>query len=374
MKKLVAHSLSIVVILASPSALALDNIVRPHQGVRASGMGGVRITTGLYEDNLFGNPARVTNNPRSRVSIVDLQVESTFASMGALPTVLAGMSDPVSALSAYAGTNFHSRLESNGFAIYMPAVNGRKWAFSVALLPLSTQTDIDIRRSYQVSTNGLADVGPILTFGYKLLKDDALSIGATVYPFRYRLGMNPSYGILDYFQGTGPNLTSSGGEGSMFDFDIGATYDLPVKLGEWSITTAVSMNNGMGGGYDNFAIRPLGLANLPVSQPRAFGFGGAIKRPTLWKFTDAVFALEFTDIGAGGAGSFFRLIHMGGEVRYGVLGLRAGFNQGYWALGVGVDTRFFIFDVATYGEEMSLNTGGFEDRRIAFRIGAPIQW
>ena len=47
----------------SPSAHALDQIIRPYQSVRSAGMGGVRITTGLYDENFFNNPARVTANP-----------------------------------------------------------------------------------------------------------------------------------------------------------------------------------------------------------------------------------------------------------------------------------------------------------------------
>ena len=58
------------------SAFAFDNIIRPYQSARTSGMGGVFETTGLYDQNFYGNPARVTANPTWRLTIFDPMVET----------------------------------------------------------------------------------------------------------------------------------------------------------------------------------------------------------------------------------------------------------------------------------------------------------
>ena len=42
---------------------------------RSDAMGETRITTGLYDENFFNNPARVTANPRFRFTIVDFAAE-----------------------------------------------------------------------------------------------------------------------------------------------------------------------------------------------------------------------------------------------------------------------------------------------------------
>jgi len=58
-----------------------------------------------------------------------------------------------------------------------------------------------------------------------------------------------------------------------------------------------------------------------------------------------------------------RKINFGVEVGLPLLDLRAGFNQGYYSLGAGVDIGLFRFDAATYGVEMGEYPGQIEDRR-----------
>ena len=77
-------------------------------------------------------------------------------------------------------------------------------------------------------------------------------------------------------------------------------------------------------------------------------------------------------IGNNPNGSIFRLIHFGHELRLGVFKFRLGLNQGYIAGGLGIDFKVLTIDAATYGEEMSLNAGGLEDRRMAIKIALQI--
>src|SRR5688500_10169879 len=62
-------------LFSAPNAGALDQIVRPYQSARAAGMGGVLCTTGLYEENFFGNPARATANPKWRIDVLNITAE-----------------------------------------------------------------------------------------------------------------------------------------------------------------------------------------------------------------------------------------------------------------------------------------------------------
>ena len=61
--------------LATPSS-ALEQIIRPYQSIRSAGMGGVKITTGEYEENFWGNPARVAFNPKWRLTFFDFSAET----------------------------------------------------------------------------------------------------------------------------------------------------------------------------------------------------------------------------------------------------------------------------------------------------------
>jgi hypothetical protein len=127
------------------------------------------------------------------------------------------------------------------------------------------------------------------------------------------------------------------------------------------------ISNVLGGKFDEIQV-----TTAPAAQPRSYGFGVAVHQPHMWVFSDPVVALEFSDIGNNPDGSLFRTVHLGGEMHYGLISPRLGLNQGYISAGLGVDLKFLQIDLATYGEETSLNVGGAEDRRYAIRLGFQI--
>jgi hypothetical protein len=61
-------------------------------------------------------------------------------------------------------------------------------------------------------------------------------------------------------------------------------------------------------------------------------------------------------------------IHMGVEVQFPFLGLRAGLNQGYPALGATIDLKLLRLDAAMYSEEVGTYTGQQEDQRYVAQI------
>lgn len=77
--------------------------------------------------------------------------------------------------------------------------------------------------------------------------------------------------------------------------------------------------------------------------------------------------LNRTDVQLG------RKIHLGVELGLPLLDLRAGFNQGYYTLGLGLDMGLMRLDAATYGVELGEYPGQLEDRRymveFAFELG-----
>ena len=348
------------------TAFALDQIVRPYQSVRSAGMGGVRMTTGLYDENFFNNPARVTANPRSKFTILDLlPAEVTAATMSAAGSVISG-TNPLNVAATNAGKNIHDRFQLILPAYYRAATEDRKFAFAIAFIT-SVQVDADLRQSYQTNFGGIADVGPAITVGRKFLEDDALSVGLTAH-LTYRMASSPTYSLLNFVSGTTPSLSTIGGDGAMVDFDLGGTYHI-TKLGEFDISAAAAMQNVLGGTYTNIPLSVLNNGSRPPAQARSIGLGGSASRESWGVFTNTVFALEFTDILNSGAGSLFRLIHLGGETHWRSIAVRLGLNQGYWTAGIGFDFGFFTLNASTYGEELGLNAGVLEDRRYALNFG-----
>lgn len=351
------------------NSFALDQIIRPYQSVRSAAMGGVRMTTGLYDENFFNNPARVTANPESKFTvfqITPMEVTSATINTG---SKLVSNKDSLNVLAGSAGQNIHNRTQLIFPAFYLASNEDRKFALAFGMIA-SIQADAMIRQSYQTSFGGVADVGPALTYGRKFLKDDSLSVGLTG-RFTYRMGTSPDYSLLDYIRGVPFTVKSLAGDGAMVNFDLGSTYKV-TQWGEFDVLVGGGIQNILGGNYKNSTLSLLNLSNSPPPQPRSYGVGVSFDRPDWWKFTHTVFAFEITDVLNNNNGSIFRLLHLGGETHWKSLAFRMGVNQGYLGGGIGLDVHYFTFNIATYGEEMGLNSGSLEDRRYTFDLGIHI--
>lgn len=364
------HLAILALIPLSQNASALDQIIRPEFSVRDVGMGDVRLTTGLYEDNFFGNPARATANPHFRVTTpIDVSMEGSPNLSSTIQT-FTGNGDVGQKLSNTAGSNNHGRIQTEFPAVFIPAGQDNKLAIAFGILA-STQFDVDLRQNFSVSPQAITDIGPALTVARKFLADDALSVGTTLHA-TYRLASDPSFSFIDLIQGKSLSPLQSGGDGAMIDDDIGATYNLPWNLWGFNTSAAFAVNNILGGGYSNLPIHIVKSGLLPPAQPRTYGFGGSMTRDLWGSFKKTVFALEFTDIGNNPNGGLFRLVHIGAETHYGVLAFRTGVNEGYPTAGLGLDLRVFTLDFAYYTEEMGLNPGDLPDHRLALKLAIQV--
>jgi len=351
-------------------AHAIEQIIRPYETVRSASMGGVRLTTGMYDDNFFGNPARATQDPKWKISLLDLTAETSSSTLTNVGDITSGGGSTLNKIGNTAGNNNHGRIQTAFPAIYLPNMFGDRVTMDFAILT-NTQFDIALRRSYQIDPNAYTDIGPAFNIARKFLDDKNLSVGLTTH-VTYRIATKSDFSLVDLIQGSSFSPTKTGGDGANVDFDTGATWSPHWHPGGWELTSALAFNNLMGGNYSNLHLHLLKTNALPPPQPRTMGMGVA-GRKDLPYFKDFVVAFEVTDIGNNSGGSWGRLIHMGAETRVlRVLLPRVGINQGYWAAGLGIDLRFLQIDLASYGEEMGLNPGDEEDRRYAVRIALQI--
>ena len=72
----------------------------------------------------------------------------------------------------------------------------------------------------------------------------------------------------------------------------------------------------------------------------------------LLPFKSGVCAADLEDLLFTTGESFFNRLHFGAATSFLVFGLRAGFNQGYPSVGVGINLLIFKIDYAYYGEEL----------------------
>src|SRR4051812_27824810 len=95
---------------AASTAYASEEIIHRYESIRSLGMGGVKITTGLYDENFFGNPARTVANPRFRLTLVDPMAEFSSNAIGNVSS-LVGSGNPLGQLGNTAGDNNYGRFQ-----------------------------------------------------------------------------------------------------------------------------------------------------------------------------------------------------------------------------------------------------------------------
>ncbi|MBL7716652.1 MAG: hypothetical protein JNL01_14400 [Bdellovibrionales bacterium] len=353
---------------SSAFAHAGDQIIRPYLSIRTMGMGGTRTTLGLYEENFYGNPALVTENPKNKVQIMDTTFSINSSLILNARTALANMDDAVTIASDTSGTNIHTRAQIIPVAFYAPNRGKMSYAFGVLM---GAQTDFKLRKSYIIDPQSVIDIGPLLTVGRKYGVNDELSLGAT-FQAPYRVSVAKIVTVLDFLQGIRLSPSTTGGDGGMVDASVGATYKIPYAYENWKLSAGASVNNLLDGGFRMYSLNLTKGSALPRPQGRSVNLGVAATRDVIGRFYKNRFAFEINDIGLNRHGSFFRWVHFGGETQYGIVKFRTGFNQGYLAAGLGLDFPAFALDFATTGEELSLNAGALQDRRYALRIGFQI--
>jgi len=364
--------LSILILAAlvslSAEARTYSNIIRPYTSARATAMGGVLYSTGEYDENFFGNPARTSDNRTWRLDILDILVEVNSGAIQNFNSYTKS-GDKVANVASTAGTNNHVRFQTVIPAFYTPHFFDRRNAFAVGLVT-STQADIGLRKNMSIEPNAFTDIGPALTFSRKFMHDESIAIGVTAH-YVYRVATRGDFSTIDYIKGNNFKSTSNvAGEGADADADLGMTHKIHWAPKGWHFQDAFTINNVKGGQYKQKLDLLKGDQPPPPSQPRTFNTGLAARKPGFLGFSTSTFAFEVQDIGNNEGGSLFRLLHLGGEFGIGDwVYLRAGINQGYLAGGIGLDFSVLKLDLSTYGEEMSLNAGGQEDRRYALRIG-----
>jgi hypothetical protein len=369
---LTAIAASSLVCASSPSpALASDAIVRPFQTPRMMGMGGLKITTGLYDENFTGNPARASANPTWKVQLSDFNVEFNSDSIAQISDIIGGVSDPQllgETLGDIPGKSVYLKNSNTFLGVYIPT-NWLDVAFGMQTM---VQLDAAVRRNYSINPGLSVEAGPSLTLSRKFLKDNELAVGLNTH-YRYRAISSSSITLQSLLAGGELSLLDQTGDGAALDFDLGATYDLPLILKDIRFQVGISANNLLDASYNSgLQVLSQGSTTGAGNANRQFGLGIVATQKEVWKFKDALLGIELSDLGNNGEGSWVRMLHIGSEIGWTRFKFRLGLNQGYVTAGLGVDLWALQFDIATYGEELTLDAGGLENRVTALRLGIQI--
>ena len=211
----------------------------------------------------------------------------------------------------------------------------------------------------------------MINLARRFLDEDRLSVGINART-EFRANARDFFSLEQFIGGEKISDALKGGDGLGFDFDLGTTFKPHWTLGDFKYELAFTINNVLGGKYNNISHPIADWAADPFQTNRTFNVGVSALHNHFWFFTSVLVAAELTDMGNNPNGSIYRCVHLGSEFKWRRLAARLGISQGYYTAGFGIDLFIFNLNIATYGEELGLNPGVMEDRRYAAQLGFEI--
>jgi len=366
-------ALALSLLFIASSAHAYSPIIRSYHSVRAAGMGDVRYTTGLFDENFFGNPARLARNPNDLFQLPTISVEAGSSTLNTVSSLTKnGGGDGLSKFADAVGEPISASVQMVFPAYYNKEFLASFWSFALGM-EVRAQTVAEVGESALIDPTTIVNAGPVVSIARKLLPNNALTVGVNAHG-EMRASSGSMFSVLDFLKGTDVDQVVKGGSAMGYDFDFGVSFRPHWTLGGFSYEVDGAVNNLLGGKYDNIKKNLISGwdKQAPIGASRSYNFGVSASRTDLPMFTSLTLALEATDIGNNPDGSVFRNLHLGAEGVARIMTFRAGINQGYWTAGFGLDLRFFELNIASYGEELGLNAGVQEDRRYAAEFGFKI--
>lgn len=346
--------LSLVVTLLFNQQAFGQNLYQGYQSIRALGMGSAVSASISDSDTLFYNPANLCRSDEITWRVLDSNL-----GFNVLEAVrLAGEVANINSVDDY----------SDLFGADLWLGGGAKTALTMPCFGVSLYAVTDFRSRLvnpalpSFNIEYFYDQGIVL--GGALEVSPGFFLGATVDRITRQGGVVPvGPGTLvsadpSAIMATVDNL------GSGFAFDLGATYQFKTGVLENSASVIVK-NIGFLGftqerGSVPFSADPLNMV---------YALSTELVTPAF----DLIAGIDYqyanrTDIDQG------KKLNLGAELRMLMMDLRAGFNQGYYTMGFGIDLFFLRIDGATWGVERGVYPGQNGDRRYAFMISSELSF
>lgn len=363
--------LLVLCFLGSSSIFAVNEYYSLTKSVRALGMGGAFY--GLSDDQyaLFYNPAGLSLIRKDSEWLFSLRAEVAGNSISGIQKLAAGSDKTLEGL-VNSLQEFQGKPIYGGFGI-LPFVVKKNFAMGLLVADTKVQVAVlgrDLDTVFDVTA--ISDSGLFIGYGREAFLD-GLHLGLTVKAV-VRGGGRRLFEATEIAQGNSIDLSPArlGGVGAGIDADFGAIYEVPVPIG---LEHHASLT------FNNLLASDLSMLRFEGTPPRlqrtvSLGWHSTFAG---WEFIDNFHVLvDFAEFGMGGEnagdfgarkGSFFKHMNLGVEMPiHGWLVVRGGFYQGNFTAGLGIRTRFFSMDFATYEPELNETLTTLSSRRIALTL------
>ncbi len=319
-----------------------------NTSVRALGMGNAYFGVVKDADSLFYNPAGLARTTGYNWVIVDVKVG------GSGEQILDTVED------IQDSDSFDETVRSlYGKSIWLGA--GAKSAFSMPNFGIAVYDNLDASVLVENPVYPNLDINVINDFGY------VLGASLPILPI-FQMGI-----VLKHIQRTGsrvpfgasfvgsldPDAITSNIEkkGTGYGMDLGANFVTPGPIE--AVFSFVWKNVGV------TKYKADDLLEGPPSDVDEMSVGAAVNIDLpLLSISPAIDIryLNQPELQMG------KKLNLGVEIGLPLLDIRAGFHQGYYTLGAGVNLGLLRFDAATYGVELGEYPGQIEDRRYVAQL------
>lgn len=352
----------------------------PQQYVspRALGMGNAFISVADDYNALLYNPAGLARLSEGELNLyvggaMDSKVLKFYNDVNTASKSSDSTTDLANLISSNAGNHYYLRAPQLGGVLVRP-----KWG--IAIIPFDLELDMDIHQNIGPTIDVTAVQDTTIAFGFatniRTGHKDKLSIGTTVkgiYRAYYsqailapQLALNNQIFNKDAAQ-----------EGGTLDADVGMMYTPNVSRGgsfhfmRAAVPTfALTVQNVGDYGFPWSAKVLNPDKNPPPRLERRVNVGANFEFPSFWVF-EPRFAIEEHDMLEK---NFTPLkgFHAGVELSWKVRswlqgGYRAGYSQGYFAVGASAKLGIFMLEIASWGEEIGTVNVHRENRRYIAR-------
>ena len=338
----------IILLLLGQWALA-GELYEYYTSIRGLGMGNAYSAVVDGRDALYYNPAGLSQNKGFAITLADLTAGANRSDIVATAVDLQDQNKYISTIQNLYGKNIWGSGGGQA-AITAPGIGFAAFekleASAMFNNPAATTIDLRYTNDYGFTFGASDDILPSVSIGASF---SYIKRTGAVFP----VGVS-TLGTLSV-QDLKNQLNNSG---SGYNGSIGVLAAFPTPARPRG--SLVFKNFGSTYFTRETGTKSLGSLNSEIDLGLAFD----IPFPPVGKITPTVeykyFNLTSEQLG--------KKIHLGVELDLTLLQFRAGFNQGYYTAGVGLNLKFLKFNAATYGVELGEYPGQLEDRRYVASV------
>ena len=322
-----------------------------NRNVRALGMGNAYTAVVDDEDSLFYNPAGIGRNSGIFWSVVDFNfgVNDISDTLDTFSNLTGTSTEFANALNSLYGNPIWGGGHGKTAAIFPFFAAGYYYDLDMSVSvnnPSATSMDVNI-----VSDEGIA-IGAGFSAGI-------MSFGTVVRRVE-RTGARRTYGaaaIADIVSGTGsPDdiFNSFDNSGLGYGLDMGINFGFDTIVAPMLSFVIKDIGN------TSFRTSSNAIEAPPTQEQEMIMGASMVVDLPLVSVSPAIDIkhLDNSDI------QFGKKVHFGIELGVPLLDLRAGYHQGYFSYGAGLNLGFMRIDAASWGVELGEYPGQLEDRRF----------